>query len=57
MTRRPLVLQLHKTEEGKEYGEFLHLPKKKFYDFGKSSFWVLSVQKTEVSELECYVSL
>jgi len=33
VTRRPLVLQLHKTEEGKEYGEFLHLPKKKFYDF------------------------
>ncbi|XP_071695064.1 dynamin-related protein 5A-like isoform X3 [Rutidosis leptorrhynchoides] len=33
VTRRPLVLQLHKIEEGKEYGEFLHLPSKKFYDF------------------------
>jgi GTP-binding protein EngB required for normal cell division len=33
VTRRPLVLQLHKTEEGPEYGEFLHLPRKKFYDF------------------------
>ncbi|XP_039046788.1 dynamin-related protein 1E-like [Hibiscus syriacus] len=34
VTRRPLVLQLHKTEQGiKEYGEFLHLPKKKFTDF------------------------
>ncbi|KAH1074942.1 hypothetical protein J1N35_027270 [Gossypium stocksii] len=34
VTRRPLVLQLHKTERGlHEYGEFLHLPKKKFTDF------------------------
>ncbi|KAK6262775.1 hypothetical protein QUC31_008591 [Theobroma cacao] len=34
VTRRPLVLQLHKTEQGvQECGEFLHLPKKKFTDF------------------------
>ncbi|CAL9205819.1 phragmoplastin DRP1E [Musa acuminata AAA Group] len=34
VTRRPLVLQLHKTEEGQpEYAEFLHLPKRKFTDF------------------------
>ncbi|KAK1313093.1 Dynamin-related protein 1C [Acorus calamus] len=34
VTRRPLVLQLHKTGEGKaEYGEFLHAPKKRFNDF------------------------
>ncbi|KAG2258589.1 hypothetical protein Bca52824_077883 [Brassica carinata] len=34
VTRRPLVLQLHKTEEGtEEYAEFLHLPKRKFIDF------------------------
>ncbi|KAL5791489.1 hypothetical protein ACOSP7_000083 [Xanthoceras sorbifolium] len=34
VTRRPLVLQLHKTEPGvQEYAEFLHLPKKKFTDF------------------------
>ncbi|XP_022737243.1 dynamin-related protein 1E-like isoform X1 [Durio zibethinus] len=34
VTRRPLVLQLHKTEQWvQEYGEFLHLPKKKFTDF------------------------
>ncbi|XP_042384490.1 phragmoplastin DRP1E-like [Zingiber officinale] len=34
VTRRPLVLQLHKTEEGKpEYAEFLHLPKRIFTDF------------------------
>lgn len=27
VTRRPLVLQLHKTEDGQaEYGEFLHAP-------------------------------
>ncbi|XP_042487393.1 phragmoplastin DRP1C-like isoform X2 [Macadamia integrifolia] len=34
VTRRPLVLQLHKTEDGKpEYAEFLHAPRKKFSDF------------------------
>ncbi|XP_031397619.1 dynamin-related protein 1E [Punica granatum] len=34
VTRRPLVLQLHKTEEGApEYAEFLHLPKRRFTDF------------------------
>ncbi|KAF7828523.1 dynamin-related protein 1E-like [Senna tora] len=34
VTRRPLVLQLHKIEEGlQEYAEFLHLPKKKLTDF------------------------
>ncbi|KAH9625431.1 hypothetical protein KSS87_023298 [Heliosperma pusillum] len=34
VTRRPLVLQLHKTESGSEYAEFLHAPKKRFGDFG-----------------------
>ncbi|TXG50677.1 hypothetical protein EZV62_023201 [Acer yangbiense] len=33
VTRRPLVLQLHKLDEGREYAEFLHLPRKKFTDF------------------------
>ncbi|XP_043690237.1 phragmoplastin DRP1E-like isoform X2 [Telopea speciosissima] len=34
VTRRPLVLQLHKTDEGQpEYAEFLHLPKTRFTDF------------------------
>lgn len=34
VTRRPLVLQLHKTDEGsRDYAEFLHLPRKKFTDF------------------------
>ncbi|KAM0983384.1 hypothetical protein FF1_010990 [Malus domestica] len=34
VTRRPLVLQLHKIDEGRsEYAEFLHCPKKKFTDF------------------------
>ncbi|CAI9279056.1 unnamed protein product [Lactuca saligna] len=33
VTRRPLVLQLHKIEEGKEYAEFAHLPRKWFTDF------------------------
>ncbi|XP_062112104.1 putative callose synthase 6 isoform X2 [Humulus lupulus] len=35
MTRRPLVLQLDKTNEGAEkYAEFLHLCKRRFTDFG-----------------------
>ncbi|GAB2273686.1 Phragmoplastin drp1e [Dionaea muscipula] len=34
VTRRPLVLQLHKTDHREpEYAEFLHLPKRKFTDF------------------------
>ncbi|KAL6557128.1 hypothetical protein OROMI_017478 [Orobanche minor] len=33
VTRRPLVLQLHRIEEGREYAEFGHLPRKKFTDF------------------------
>ncbi|CAB4279318.1 unnamed protein product [Prunus armeniaca] len=34
VTRRPLVLQLHKTEQGmQEYAEFLHIEKKRFTDF------------------------
>lgn len=37
VTRRPLVLQLHKTESGQQdYAEFLHLPRKKITDFGTS---------------------
>ncbi|KAF6989673.1 hypothetical protein CFC21_006980 [Triticum aestivum] len=34
VTRRPLVLQLHKTEVGEqEYAEFLHAPRRRFTDF------------------------
>ncbi|XVF41383.1 hypothetical protein PTKIN_Ptkin01aG0276100 [Pterospermum kingtungense] len=34
VTRRPLVLQLHKTDQSlQEYAEFLHLPKRRFTDF------------------------
>ncbi|KAL0296573.1 UNVERIFIED_CONTAM: Dynamin-related protein 1C [Sesamum radiatum] len=35
VTRRPLVLQLHKTEGQSEYAEFLHAPKKRFADFAE----------------------
>lgn len=34
ITRRPLVLQLHRIEEGREYAEFAHLPRTRFTDFG-----------------------
>ncbi|KAI4369830.1 hypothetical protein MLD38_018233 [Melastoma candidum] len=33
VTRRPLVLQLHRIDEGKEYAEFMHQPHKRFTDF------------------------
>eukprot|EP00897_Mesotaenium_endlicherianum_P008362 jgi/Mesen1/7554/ME000392S06817 len=33
VTRRPLVLQLHKIEDGREYAEFLHKPGQKYTDF------------------------
>ncbi|XP_065864134.1 phragmoplastin DRP1A [Euphorbia lathyris] len=33
VTRRPLVLQLHRIDEGKEYAEFMHQPRKKYTDF------------------------
>lgn len=37
VTRRPLVLQLYKTDPGKEdYAQFLHSGDKKFTDFCKS---------------------
>ncbi len=36
VTRRPLVLQLHKTDDKVDYAEFLHMPRKKFTDFGKT---------------------
>ena len=35
VTRRPLVLQLHKVDDGPEYAEFLHIPKRRITDFGK----------------------
>ncbi|XP_076948522.1 dynamin-related protein 3B-like [Bidens hawaiensis] len=34
-TRRPLVLQLLRKKPDQEYGEFLHLPGKRFYDFNE----------------------
>ncbi|KGN43774.1 dynamin-related protein 3A isoform X2 [Cucumis sativus] len=34
-TRRPLVLQLVQTKSEEEYGEFLHITGKKFYDFSE----------------------
>ena len=36
VTRRPLVLQLHKTddEDGPDYAEFLHQRRRKYTDFG-----------------------
>ncbi|PWZ09256.1 Dynamin-related protein 5A, partial [Zea mays] len=33
VTRRPLVLQLHRIDGDREYAEFMHLPRKRFTDF------------------------
>ncbi|KAL8172559.1 hypothetical protein V2J09_024363 [Rumex salicifolius] len=33
VTRRPLVLQLHKVDEKREWAEFMHVPRKRFTDF------------------------
>lgn len=33
VTRRPLVLQLHRIDEGREYAEFAHAPRKRWTDF------------------------
>lgn len=55
VTRRPLVLQLHKTDDGQqEYAEFGHLPRRRFTDFGISIdlcsflfFWGITLPLSE----------
>ena len=50
VTRRPLVLQLHKTEGGQaEFAEFLHLPKRRFTDF--CMFYVFFVSDLSARDL------
>jgi hypothetical protein len=41
VTRRPLVLQLHRIDEGREYAEFMHLPRKRFTDFGTYPMFII----------------
>ncbi|KHG23038.1 Dynamin-related 1C -like protein [Gossypium arboreum] len=58
VTRRPLVLQLHKTESGTEYAEFLHAPKKRFTDFGdfiinnENTVYAVAVRKEIADETD-----
>lgn len=40
------MLQLHKTESGTEYAEFLHAPKKRYTDFGMS---IIMVDNLDIS--------
>lgn len=42
------MLQLHKTEGGAEYAEFLHAPKKKFSDFGMQDFLVKIISSLQL---------
>ena len=52
VTRRPLVLQLHRLDEGREYAEFGHLPRRKFTDFGKFLYcWCSNVDVTMIWDL------
>lgn len=52
VTRRPLVLQLHKTEKGQaEYGEFLHCPRKRFPDFCTYTCMVIHLYYTDIFKL------
>lgn len=39
------MLQLHKTDGGHEYAEFLHAPRKRFTDFGKANVLHYSSQQ------------
>ncbi|KAM3195161.1 hypothetical protein ACQJBY_071314 [Aegilops geniculata] len=41
VTHRPLVLQLHRIDGDREYAEFMHVPRKRFTDFGNSSILCL----------------
>ncbi|KAK3021323.1 hypothetical protein RJ639_045831 [Escallonia herrerae] len=52
-TRRPLLLQLVRTPEAEagEYGEFRHLPGKKFYDFAEIRS---EIQYTSIHHLHAY---
>jgi len=53
VTRRPIVLQLHKIEEGgREYAEFLHLPRKRFTDFGTINYVLIVISLSLL--ITCY---
>ncbi|XP_066400482.1 uncharacterized protein [Miscanthus floridulus] len=53
VTRRPLVLQLHQTENGsQEYAEFLHKPKPRFSDFGANLTLILFVCLCPLSTMD-----
>ena len=52
VTRRPLILQLNRTEtveDFPEYGEFSHLPEKKFYNFNEI--------EREITEVKTYYTV
>lgn len=48
------MLQLHKTDDGTEYGEFLHLPKKRFTDYGN---FLTGLSFVSSMECMCFISL
>jgi GTPase SAR1 family protein len=48
VTRRPLVLQLTHTDSGEPYGEFLHKPGEKFFDFDAIRREIENVTEAEV---------
>ncbi|CAL5330205.1 unnamed protein product [Camellia sinensis] len=63
VTRHPLVLQLHRIDEGREYAEFIHLPKKKFTDLAAMRKEIVDETNREtgrskqISTVPIYISL
>ncbi|KAJ8444708.1 hypothetical protein Cgig2_030382 [Carnegiea gigantea] len=51
VTRRPLVLQLHRVDENREWAEFMHLPRRRIADFGmKFIFDLLANVRKEIQD-------
>ena len=48
------MLQLHKTEGGQEYAEFLHVPRKRFTDFGKT---IVMRSSISAQQFACFIHL
>ncbi|CAK9165764.1 unnamed protein product [Ilex paraguariensis] len=53
VTRRPLVLQLPRVDEGRKYSEFAHAPRKRFSDFeGQPDSIVHDIENMVPSHIE-----
>ncbi|CAN4089581.1 unnamed protein product [Withania somnifera] len=57
VTRRPLVLQLHKTDGGTEYAEFLHAPKRSFPSSIADETDRITGKTKQISNVPIYLSI